>query len=83
MLTGEILSPSTESKDRRIKLPIYPRYGVAYAWLVDPLEQTLETLARPGRDWQPLGVWRDHCSATVRSHRAQFGRSLALSGRVP
>jgi Uma2 family endonuclease len=33
----EILSPSTESKDRQIKMPIYARYGVGFAWLVDPL----------------------------------------------
>jgi Uma2 family endonuclease len=55
----EILSPSTESRDRQIKLPIYARYGVAHAWLVDPLKRTLEALARHGADWQLLGLWRD------------------------
>jgi len=38
----EILSPSTGKKDRTKKLPLYARYGVAYAWLVDPIEKTLE-----------------------------------------
>ncbi|MBI4756434.1 MAG: Uma2 family endonuclease [Betaproteobacteria bacterium] len=38
----EILSPSTARKDRAIKLPLYARYGVAHAWLVDPLAHTLE-----------------------------------------
>ncbi len=32
----EILSPSTARTDRDIKMPIYARYGVGYAWLVDP-----------------------------------------------
>lgn len=40
--TCEILSPSTASKDREIKLPLYAHYGVAYAWLVDPKPRTLE-----------------------------------------
>ena len=31
----EILSPSTASKDREIKMPIYAHYGVRYAWLLD------------------------------------------------
>lgn len=38
----EILSPSTESKDRQIKMPIYARYGVGFAWLVDPMKQSLD-----------------------------------------
>ncbi len=33
----EILSPSTARKDRTLKLPLYARYGVPHAWLVDPL----------------------------------------------
>ena len=51
----EILSNSTESKDRKIKMPIYARYGVAYAWLVDPLERTLEAYALTGGDWREIG----------------------------
>lgn len=40
----EVLSPSTEHIDRAKKLAIYAREGVAYAWLLDPLQQTLEVL---------------------------------------
>jgi Uma2 family endonuclease len=39
----EVLSPSTRSKDREIKMPLYARYGVPYVWLVDPKVRTLET----------------------------------------
>jgi Uma2 family endonuclease len=41
----EVVSPSTEYIDRGKKLPIYAREGVAHAWLVDPLRQSLEVLA--------------------------------------
>ncbi len=27
----EVLSPSSESRDRKVKMPIYARFGVAYA----------------------------------------------------
>ena len=47
----EVLSPSTESIDRRKKLPIYAREGVAHAWLVDPLQQTLEVLRLESQRW--------------------------------
>jgi Uma2 family endonuclease len=38
----EVLSKSTEEFDRDEKMPIYAREGVRYAWLVDPIAQTLE-----------------------------------------
>ena len=47
----EILSPSTASKDREIKLPIYAHYGVAYAWLLDPKRRTLEAYALEQGAW--------------------------------
>ena len=53
----EILSRSTESKDREIKMPIYARYGAAYAWLVDLLKRTLEAYALTGGDWREVGCF--------------------------
>jgi Uma2 family endonuclease len=38
----EVLSPSTESIDRSLKMPRYAESGVAHAWLVDPVARTLE-----------------------------------------
>jgi Uma2 family endonuclease len=38
----EVISPSTQRKDRIKKLPIYADHGVLHAWLVDPLLATLE-----------------------------------------
>lgn len=51
----EILSASTASKDREIKLPLYAAHRVAYAWLVDPLGQTLEALTLKDGAWAMLG----------------------------
>jgi Uma2 family endonuclease len=47
----EVLSPSTASKDREIKMPLYAHYGVAYAWLVDPGRRTLEAYRLDGGTW--------------------------------
>jgi Uma2 family endonuclease len=51
----EILSPSTESKDREMKMPIYARFGVAYAWVLDPRAHTLEAYALEGDAWREIG----------------------------
>jgi Uma2 family endonuclease len=38
----EVISTSTEDVDRDEKMPIYAREGVKHAWLVTPVERTLE-----------------------------------------
>ncbi len=52
----EILSPSTAQKDRTLKLPLYARYGVAHAWLVDPQARTLEAFELRDSQWVLLGA---------------------------
>jgi Uma2 family endonuclease len=52
----EILSPSTAQKDRTLKLPLYARYGVAHAWLADPLARTLEAFELREGQWVLLGA---------------------------
>ncbi|MFY0572749.1 Uma2 family endonuclease [Archangium lansingense] len=47
----EVLSPSTVTIDRKRKLPIYRREGVAHAWLIDPLACTLEVYRRESSGW--------------------------------
>jgi len=61
----EILLPSTESKDRQIKMPIYARYLVGFAWLVDPLHGTLEGFALEIEGWRQLGTWRGNETIAV------------------
>jgi Uma2 family endonuclease len=61
----EVLSPSTHAVDRAEKLPIYAREGVAHAWLVDPMEQTLEVFHLEQARWSLVGTW--HGEAKVRA----------------
>jgi Uma2 family endonuclease len=41
-LVVEVLSPSTEARDRGVKLRRYAAAGVPYYWIVDPATRTLE-----------------------------------------
>lgn len=50
----EVLSPSTTRLDRIRKLPIYARSGIAHAWLLDPIQRTLEVLEQDGFGWKLL-----------------------------
>ena len=54
-LVVEILSPSTEERDRGIKSQLYCRYGVQEYWLVDPEERTVEVLALSPEGYEVLG----------------------------
>ena len=53
----EVVSPSTESFDRAVRLPIYARGHVAHVWLLDPLIQTLEVLRLDGESYRLVGAW--------------------------
>ena len=62
-LVVEILSPSTASRDRGIKLRLYERQGVREYWIVDPDENAVD-------------VWRfgdetvhERCTTTLPVHR--------------
>jgi Uma2 family endonuclease len=55
----EVLSPSTRKLDRGKKLAIYGREGVRHAWLVDPIERTLEVLRREGSNWMIVATHQD------------------------
>jgi len=61
----EVLSPSTASKDREIKMPIYAHCGVAYAWLVDPTPRILEAYALDDGEWRVLATAIDRDTITV------------------
>lgn len=41
-LAVEVLSRSTEARDRGRKMNVFARFGVAEYWIVDPIENTLE-----------------------------------------
>ena len=52
----EVLSASTERLDRGAKLRAYAQHGVRFAWLVDPLERTLEALRCDEGAWTRLAL---------------------------
>ena len=43
-LVVEILSPSTASRDRELKLGLYARFGVREYWIVDPDESSIQVM---------------------------------------
>jgi Uma2 family endonuclease len=58
----EVLSPATERRDRGAKVRIYAASGVSSAWLVNPLQHTLEVLRlspETPTQWTTLGVFTD------------------------
>ena len=62
----EVLSPSTEKFDRTDKLAIYARESVAWVWLGEPLNHTLEVLQLgEDRSWILRAAFRD--DAVVRA----------------
>lgn len=61
----EILSPSTERRDRTVKADLYHLAGVAWYWLVHPERRMLEAWAREDEGWRRLGAWTDEQRARI------------------
>jgi Uma2 family endonuclease len=53
----EVLSGSTERRDRNVKRRVYAEAGVSYLWLVDPRQQLLEAFALTDGQWMLTGTW--------------------------
>lgn len=52
----EVLSPGTFRIDRIKKMPLYAEFGVAYFWLIDPVNRALEVFRLESGRWVVLGV---------------------------
>lgn len=55
----EVLSPGSARFDRKKKMPIYGHEGVRNAWLVDPVERTLEAYRLVDVHWSLLATYSD------------------------
>jgi Uma2 family endonuclease len=55
----EVLSPSTQRRDRTDKLAIYAAFSVGHCWYVDPLARTLEVFALQGGKWLLAATFKD------------------------
>jgi Uma2 family endonuclease len=54
----EVLSPGTTRIDRVVKMPIYADQGVAWLWLVDPDQRTLEVFRLHEGHWLMENAWQ-------------------------
>ena len=81
----EVISKSTENRDRNEKLPIYAEHGVRHVWLVDPIAQTLEvhTLGDDAR-WREVRCYAGDARVmpvSARHHALRSSSSCQPSGR--
>ena len=53
----EILSASTEIRDRTTKMRIYGETGIPFLWLIDPRQQLLEAFELRDGHWMVAGGW--------------------------
>lgn len=53
-LIVEVLSPSTEKRDRGIKFQDYALHGVAEYWILDPLAESVELYRLAGEAYPPV-----------------------------
>jgi Uma2 family endonuclease len=76
----EVVSPSTERYDRGEKIALYAKAGTSHAWLVNPLQRTLEVLQLSStnpRQWLMLGVFLDDAKVRAAPFEA-FELDLAV-----
>lgn len=52
----EVLSQSTSALDRVRKMPAYARERVQFAWLIEPIQRTLEVFELQGAHWKLVGT---------------------------
>jgi Uma2 family endonuclease len=56
-LVVEVLSPSTESRDRDAKAKRYATFGVREMWLVDPAAKTIEVMVNDGEGFRREAIY--------------------------
>lgn len=53
----EVLSASTERRDRTVKTRVYAEARIHYFWLIDPRQQILEAFELSEGRWLKIGDW--------------------------
>lgn len=61
----EIISPSTEIRDRDEKMSIYAEHGVPYVWLINPIIMTLEAYKLLSEGWFRFAMFNGNKMARV------------------
>lgn len=63
----EVLSGSTETRDRTVKMRIHAEAKVPHLWLIDPRQQILEAFERgDGANWTWIGGWNSDETVSAR-----------------
>ncbi len=85
-LVVEVLSPSTESRDRNDKARLYWRHGVLEYWLVDTSRRTIEVFGAGRTGFELLAVYDEGDSLespTLSGLSLDTGRVFADLGMLP
>ena len=65
MLVVEVLSPSTDARDRGVKQALYARYGVPFYWIVDPAAGTVQALRLNGESYEAVARFDETMPAAL------------------
>lgn len=63
-LAVEVLSQSTERRDRERKRDMFARFGVPEYWIVDPVANRIEVLVRRDLQFELTGIYDDASTIT-------------------
>jgi len=61
----EVLSTRTARFDRIVKMELYAKAKVSFAWLIDPEAQLLEAYRLDAGLWVRLGAWAENAVARI------------------
>lgn len=64
----EVLTASTEQKDRIVKMPLYAELGIKDLWIVNPAVQSLETYQLVNKRWSLVSAMK----SDVKVNQAPF-----------
>ena len=79
----EVISESTERRDRLEKLPLYASFGIAYAWLVHPRHRSIEAFELRDGHWTIIGIHRDADRARIQPFEALELDLMRLWSKTP